>query len=114
METAKKNNQTVTQADLQAVTDIVKEKIWSDDDFCDHVYYLKARWADEGQFEDFGDYRKSIVDRLGFDVKVTKHFTISFEKRGCKAEVKFGAGGNMKYKVTPVDKKKKPAQKKSK
>lgn len=49
----------------------------------DNLYYFKARWADEKEYEDFEDYKKAIINLAKLSgltpYKITKSFNIYFK-----------------------------------
>ena len=74
-----------------------KAKIFDDQGVINHIGYLKDRWKDEKEFEDFNDYKKNIKGVTFPDVRVSKAFTITRSAFGAKVTVKFGARGNVTY-----------------
>ncbi len=57
--------------------------------------YLKGRWLDEREYEDFAEYKKAIAkifESVGYVVKnVTKGFAITLEKNSVKCVLKYNA-----------------------
>ena len=70
--------------------------IESDPKRLDYVYYLKSRWQDEKEYEDFADYVEQFKKRFaidGFEVtSLSKSFKAVFVHKatGAKFEVTFG------------------------
>lgn len=64
------------------------------------IFYLKDRWSDEKEYEDFNEYKKvlkSYFKDTGFTVKkVSKAFTVTFQRNNVETTVKFSASGNIK------------------
>jgi glucose-6-phosphate 1-dehydrogenase len=54
--------------------------------FCDHFAYLKHRWDDEREYENFEEYKKNCENIMGHPViKMTKRpFKVVFDIKGHK------------------------------
>ena len=70
------------------------------DAIADQVYYLKDRWADEREYEDFATYKANLVAFFAtFDMKVlgvTKNFKVTLASG---MMITFLASGTIKWKV---------------
>lgn len=79
----------------------------------DRLLYLKARWQDEREYEDFSEYKKIIIDIFeaeGFKVyKVTSSFEITLVKEGTEFCVKINLG-SVKIKSRSLTSTPKPIQ----
>ena len=66
------------------------------DDNSKNLYYLKSRWNDEKEYEDFNEYVKIFQDtfkKYGFeDITLTKSFKITLKHLGWKTQ--FGLNYN--------------------
>lgn len=69
---------TTTEAQRNEFADVIFKKITEETNFL----YLKDRWADESEYEDFNEYKKVIktqLEKLGFKfISATKGFKIKF------------------------------------
>lgn len=66
----------------------------------DRVYYLKDRWSDEREYEDFATYKENLVAffaTFGMNVSsVTKNFKVTLASG---MMITFLASGDIKWKV---------------
>ena len=66
--------------------------IYNSEEFCDELGYLKGRWLDERQYEDFEQYKKRIAElfkTVNYDnIQVTKNFRIVLTKENVNIEIK--------------------------
>lgn len=54
-------------------------------DIAERLAYLKGRWADESQYEDFREYVtnvKTVLPPGAADVKLTRNFVLTFKLGG--------------------------------
>lgn len=67
-------------------------KVFTDNE--EKLGYLKGRWQDEKEYEDFEEYKaimKPLFEAAGFRVlKITKSFSIQVTKDGMGFEMKIG------------------------
>ena len=61
----------------------------------DQLLYLKSRWLDEREYEDFSEYTK-IIEKIFTDAgyavkKISRSFTIELRKGDANLELKVGA-----------------------
>lgn len=61
----------------------------------DRLAYLKSRWMDEREYEDFADYEaeiRKVFTEGGYDFrKATKSFQILIYKDGAALQLRFGS-----------------------
>jgi len=62
-----------------------------------NLYYLKSRWNDEKEYEDFDEYAKIFKDtfkKYGFeDISLTKSFKVTLKHLNWKTQFKLNYNG---------------------